>query len=301
MKTVLCEYTNGNVRVIRFADGTVIRWSYEDEFLFNYPENIDVKITNRCNQGCVMCHEGSKSDGKNAENLLGQAWVNSLHPYQEIAIGGGNIFEHPDLIFFLEKLKRSSIYANITVNQVHFLQNINLIRYLVKKQLVYGVGVSLTEPNEELYQAVKEFPNVVIHVIAGMLNEEVLRKLMEHGEDIKLLILGYKRLRRGEAYYQELAENITNNIKMLEEKLPILFDSFKVVSFDCLAIEQLHVKKYVPKQIWNQFFQGDDGTMTFYIDAVNKQFAKSSTASLEDRMPIENKTIDEMFHIIRRE
>ena len=52
---------------------------------------------------------------------------------------------------------------------------------------------------------------------------------------------------------------------------------FKVVSFDNLAIKQLDVQNKLTKNQWDEFYQGDDGTMTMYIDGVKQQFATTST------------------------
>ena len=105
MRKQIAEYDNGNVHVIRFSDGTVIRFSEDDEFNFAFPENMDVKITNRCTgTNCAWCHEGSGPKGEHGD-ILNAEWVDSLHPYTEMAIGGGNALEHPDLLPFLIKWK----------------------------------------------------------------------------------------------------------------------------------------------------------------------------------------------------
>lgn len=301
----IAEYQNGNVRVERFGDGTVIRYSKDDEFDFAFPENIDIKITNRCTgTNCAWCHEGSGPDGKHGD-ILNAPWVDTLFPFQEVAIGGGNPLEHPDLIPFLEKLKAKQVFANLTVNQIHFMQNYDVLKALSEKKLIRGIGVSFNYYDEEFLKILETFPNAVLHVIAGVLSERNLSQLMMH-HNLKLLILGYKRIRRGETFFQQdwelhnLAESgINKQINMIEDMLPMIFEAFKVTSFDCLAIEQLHIKNHVPKQTWKQSYQGEDGTMTFYIDAVNNQFAESSTAPLKKRYDIENRTVDEMFRIIK--
>ena len=304
MKIKIAEYDNGNVHVIRFDDGTVIRFSEDDEFDFAFPENMDVKICDRCDMGCVMCHEGSTLDGKLGD-IMNAAWVDTVHPFTEMALGGGNIFEHPDLIPFLKKLQDRNVFANITVNQVHFLKNQELLLDLSRKKLIWGIGVSLVKPTEELFTALKKFPNAVIHVIAGILDDHDLQILMDHGQDIKVLILGYKKLRRGNSYYLKdkneyhgYGTSIDWKIGMLERSLYMMFQYIHIVSFDCLAIEQLHVKSHVPPQVWDRFYQGDDGTMTFYIDMVNEQFAESSTASLDKRYSVLS-SVDEMFTKVR--
>ena len=47
------------------------------------------------------------------------------------------------------------------------------------------------------------------------------------------------------------------------------------------------------------FYGGDDGTVTFFIDLVKGVFARSSLSQIT--YPIGDKTIDEMFAIIKSE
>lgn len=72
---------------------------------------------------------------------------------------------------------------------------------------------------------------------------------------------------------------------------------FKVISFDNLAIEQLDVKRIVPDDKWEEFYMGDDGSFTFYIDMVKGEFAKNSLS--QERYPIGDISVDEMFNAIR--
>ena len=48
---------------------------------------------------------------------------------------------------------------------------------------------------------------------------------------------------------------------------------------------------------WNDYYCGDDGEYTFYVDLVEEQFARSSTNLC--RMNINNYSVKEMFNIIR--
>ena len=297
-RTKIAEYDNGNVHVIRFNDGTVIRYSEDDEFHFDFPENMDVKITNKCSgTNCSMCHEGSTPLGRHGD-IMNAKWVDSIHPFTEVALGGGNVLEHPDLLPFLNKLKKNNIYANITVNQIHFMNHVNFIKTLCDQNLIRGLGISLVKPSQSFLDTVRQFPNAVIHLIAGMIDGSTMRKLVERGEGLKVLVLGYKTLRRGEHYYDSHSEEIAWNVHMIETMLPTMFDTFEIVSFDNLALEQLHIRNHIPKQVWDRFYQGEDGTMTFYIDMVENQYAKNSTAKFEDRYPIHG-TVQTMFNDIR--
>ena len=114
---LLGMYRNGNFTTTLFSDGTKIRETKEDEFVPDFAESMDVKITNQCDMGCPFCHENSTINGKHGD-ILNEKFINTLHPYQEVAIGGGDVTSHPDLIPFLRKLKERKIIANITVNQI---------------------------------------------------------------------------------------------------------------------------------------------------------------------------------------
>lgn len=81
--------------------------------------------------GCPYCHEDSKLDGKHGD-ILNTKIIDTIRPFTELAIGGGNPLSHPDLILFLKTLKSKNIIANMTVNQNHFVSHQDLIRYLVK-------------------------------------------------------------------------------------------------------------------------------------------------------------------------
>ena len=295
---LLGRYMNGNVRTSIFSDGTKERFTMDDEFRPTFAENMDIKICNRCSAGCSYCHEGSTSGGK-LGNIMNEKFVDTLHPYQEVALGGGNVLEHPDLIPFLHKLKNKKIITNITLNQIHFENNLELVKNMVDQKLVYGLGVSLVNPTDEFINKIKEFPNAVVHVINGVVTSKEMLKLADH--ELKVLVLGYKTLRRGEEYYKNKVESIAANQQWMYNNLPSLLNKFAVLSFDNLAIEQLEIEKRwceFSDEPWDEFYAGDDGEFTYYIDMVERKFARSSTALFDKRYDLLD-DVDEMFKIIQ--
>lgn len=291
---ILGEYDNGNYHVTIYEDGTKVRETFDEnatEFIAEYPECMDVKITNRCGKGCSWCHENSTPDGEHGEILTAKFW-DTLKPYTEIAIGGGNTLEHPDLVTFLIKLKNLKLIPNMTVNQTHFMQNWALLKFLCEEKLIYGLGVSLVEPTEDFIEKIKEFPNAVIHIINGVVKKEQLAKLANN--DLKVLILGYKEFRRGVTYLEEHLVQVEMNKMALYDYLPDILNEFKVVSFDNLALEQLEVKRLLTEEEWDEFYMGNDGKYTMYIDLVKEQFALCSVAEerfdlLDDIKPMFDK------------
>jgi 5,10-methylene-tetrahydrofolate dehydrogenase/methenyl tetrahydrofolate cyclohydrolase len=85
---------------------------------------------------------------------------------------------------------------------------------------------------------------------------------------------------------------------MLSVVLPDILDNqwFSVVSFDNLALTQLNVKSLMSKEKWEEFYMGDDGAATMYVDMVKREFAKSSTST--ERYPLEDR-IETMFEKVR--
>lgn len=285
------KYINGNYKVAIFDDGTKIRRTEEDFWNASFPENIDLKITNKCDMRCPYCHENSTVAGEHG-NIMNMEFINTLVPFTEISIGGGNALSHPKLIPFLQKLKDRNIIANITVNQYHFMDCLDFIHKLVNRGLVKGVGVSLMNVTEEFIKEISKFENVVIHVINGVELVSNLEKLYDKG--LKVLILGYKEFRRGVDYYSKKVEI---RKLMLKEELPNFIEHFNVVSFDNLALEQLDVKSLMGDK-WETFYMGDDGQFTMYIDAVTETFASSSIMPVEDRLEITDSIFD-MFKVVK--
>ena len=294
---ILGIYKNGNFTTCIYEDGTKIRTTEKDIFIPEFAENMDIKITNYCDANCGFCHEGSTCSGKHGD-ILGAKFIDTLHPYQEVALGGGDATSHPDLIPFLRKLKEKKVIANLTVNQKHFMEKQELIEYLVNNKLIYGLGVSLINPTDEFISLIQKYPNAVIHVINGVITPSDIEKLSN--KNLKMLILGYKTLRRGENFLYSHSLEIAEKQSWLKENLSNLIPLFKVVSFDNLAIEQLEVQKLLSPEEWEEFYMGDDGTMTFYIDMVNQQFAKSSTADFNKRYTLLD-NVDEMFRKVKEE
>lgn len=296
------RYQNGNYTVsIDLDTGTKIRENDLDFFEAKFPESMDLKITNKCHNGCAFCHENSTRDGKHGD-IMSPSFIDKLHPYTEIAIGGGNPLEHPDLVTFLEKLKSLKMIPSMTIRQNDFMDNLDLITELVDKKLIYGLGISLvTTKQDGFIEAVQKFPNAVIHVINGIVTLDELEMLAYH--NLKILILGYKEVRRGkDLFYSDLATQswIMQLRKETYDMLPQIIDCrwFDVVSFDNLAIKQLNPQRLMSKEKWDEMYMGDDhadGKLTsasMYIDMVNKNFAANSCSPENERFELMDNIID---------
>lgn len=312
---ILGNYINGNHSVTIFEDGTKVkstghweefhegtkRWVEDDQdhFTYDFPENFDIKITDRCDGGCPYCHENSTVNGKHGDLRGMEPVFRSLHPGTEAAVGGGDLFSHPDAMWLLGILKEQGVIANITVNQRHVKRYRETILKCIKEELVHGIGISLTDSsNEEDIKIIDEFGNnAVIHVIAGIFSEKDLKFV--NGR--KILVLGYKDLRRGHTLLEKQSDEIKKNIQWLIAYLPQLKKDCKCISFDCLGLEQVDPKTVlnISDSEFNTLFQGSDTDVfdkdgnitccTMYIDVPNMKVARMSTAALDKRFDFTGK------------
>ena len=288
-------YKNGNAKIMLFDNGTrVIEYPDDEKLNVDFPLSMDCKITNKCPMGCPMCHEKSTPDGEHGD-IMGAEFINKLHKGTEMAIGGGAVTSHPDLVDFLYKLKKIGVRPSITVHQKEFERNETLIKYLIDNELIYGLGVSFSSKNDKLWSKILEYKNAVVHLINGIHGKEVFDYFAYNKS--KILILGYKDFGRGHDFLNtEMGKIIEEKMTWLNQNLKDYINKFDVVSFDNLAIEQLDVKNILSKEQWDEFYQGDDGTATMYVDLVKKQFAKTSTSS--ERFDLLD-NIEDMFNTIK--
>ena len=293
---MLGRYKNGNYTVTILKDGTKIRETEEDYFIPSFSENTDCKLTDKCSVGCPFCYEGCTSSGKHSEIDFNSPWLNSLHPFTELALNGNDL-DHPQLEELLVFLKGKSIITNLTVNEKQLIKGVEQLKEWQRNDMVYGIGVSFStgdfKTHQEAILATEGLDNVVFHTIAGVTTRGEYEMLS--AIHAKVLILGYKELGRGISYKEK--NDVDNKIKELKRSLNSLIEKCFVVSFDNLAIEQLGVKELLSESEWNEFYMGDDGQFTFYIDMVKNEYAKNSLST--ERFPIGNKTMDEMFNHIR--
>lgn len=83
------SYVNGNYTVDIYSDGTKTRTTEHDNFLPDFPESIDIKITDYCDLGCRFCHEMSTTIGKHSDLAMLLTILHKLPIGIELAIGGG--------------------------------------------------------------------------------------------------------------------------------------------------------------------------------------------------------------------
>ena len=271
---LLNKYLNGNVTVTLFDNGTKIQeWDDNEGAHPDYPNSMDIKITDYCDAGCKWCHEKSTIKGKHADLEYLLEIIQDLPKGTELAIGGGNPLSHPGLVPFLISCKSLGLIPNLTVNYFHIIAQYPLINKLIDNKLIYGLGLSIPDDfDDSIINLINKKDNVVYHVIAGVNDLSILDKIKNSCVQ-KCLILGYKDYGRGQQYR---SQEVTNNLQNWTDNLGQYIKKIHL-SFDNLALKQLNIKQYLTDEEWSRFYCGTDGAFTMYIDAIEQKYAMSST------------------------
>ena len=262
---LLAKYKNGNYNVKLYDDGTKIRYNDLDNLTPEFAESMDVTITTVCDGGCEYCYLGCTTKGKHAD--LNNPILETVHAGTEMAINA-NDCSHPQLDKFLERMKNKGVIVNMTINQKHLHKNIDRLKNWQNNHLVWGIGVSLTNSSDpNLIADIKQLKNVVLHVIDGCFSKEDIENLK--GNNLKLLILGFKHKGRGVDYYNKNKEEVDTNIAFLRDHLAEYKSQFDGFGFDNLAIEDLELIKKIDPNQWALYHMGSEGEFTMFVSLVD--------------------------------
>ena len=280
-------YINGNYFVsINSYTGTKKKRALRvgESLIAEFPDSIDLKITNSCSWNCPFCHESSNPRGKTFDIRKTQEILEQLPKVGiELAIGGGNLFDIPDqTLKFLKWANKHSFITRITLNQKDmekiFYRTNKIYRKIAEE--VGGIGISINRYIENpiktpqyTYRINNLYAKSVFHVIIGVLPVNNLKKILEDKEVYKkILILGFKQF--GRASGMEIKH--LDEWKSIIRKFIKSNNSNKTVGFDNLAIEQLGLKDFMDDETWDSSYFGNEFSSSMYIDAVKGEFAPTS-------------------------
>lgn len=301
--TLLAKYQNGNATVELSDDGTRVITSPDSSFKFEYPLNLDIRVSTKCSFGrnpktgkgiCDFCHESATTDGVECDYEELKHTLDELPEGIELAIGCNNLTEGFE--DFITWCGHRGFIVNVTINQGHLNRDYKSLLGLSLNGLVYngvikGLGVSYrSELKWDVLTGVLKYPNTVFHVIAGIDNFEDVLSLKDKGVK-KILILGEKDF----GFNEGKVDLKSQSHKEWYWWVSKFFTEFDTVSFDNLALEQLDIRRFFTHEQWEVFNQGE---YSFYINAVDKYFAPSSRSN--DITSWNNISIREYFKYLNK-
>jgi hypothetical protein len=277
-------YQNGNTRVMLFPNGTKIRQIPDSgEVLLEYPESIDLKITDQCNRECAFCYERSCSSGKHGN--LDHPILDTLVAGTELAIGGGDPLLHDGLVPFLQKMWVKGVICNLTIHCESYFEHKVFVDWLCRTRLVHGLGLSIGDKSDIKNIVITHQNATILHTI---INITPTATIIELSMRYKVLLLGNKTQQPDNITINELQAFISSN----QPKVNGLY-------FDNLACDQLDIKSIVNENVWSQRYMGDDGKFTMFVDLVRERGYTSSLVDREKGLPLADyKTISELFQNI---
>ena len=260
-----------------------------------FPELVDLKITNKCSNGCKFSFMSSTPGGKHADikflkNVIDQFGTPGRKNYHrvEFSIGGGNVLEYPELDALFSYMKQKGHVINITINakDIETIKNNNILFNTIQNY-VDGIGISVLDvadlkPANELdVKLLKNKKHVVLHLIPEYLGFAKTKEIIMTANEMKrewengspsynwfppILFLGFKQMGRA---------NNTSVSRLTDDELYSLF-SFN----NGLSIDTTFAKTYEDWIKANMSYKysitWNEGEFSMYIDGVKRYAYKSS-------------------------
>ena len=289
----MIRYKNGNAEVVLETNGTRTITFPESGLKLEFPLNIDIRVQTFCPFGlnqktgkavCSFCHESANTVGLEADYEKLKDLLLEIPAGTELAIGCNQYTSGLDS--FLGWARDKGYVCNLTVNQL-FLSSPKYKKKIldsISESKIKGLGIS--HRGNMTKDSYIDYENTVVHVIAGIDSVEEVLKLKDIGVT-KVLVLGEKDF----GFNSGKVELKSDCHKQWYRNILKVIKAFAVVSFDNLALEQLNVKRFLYKNYWESFYQGEH---SFYINAVDQYFSPSSRSGLKKGY----KSIKEYFNEI---
>lgn len=280
----------------------------------DFPELVDLKISDYCDLGCSFCYQNSTRRGKHGDLQVIKDIISKLGHLGtfEIAIGGGEPLQYPHLEEVIHHANACGVTSNFTTKDYKALAKRNdLLHY------VGGVAVSVATP-EEAREAIKwladlttaELARVSFQVPVGAQTYEQFVELIATiacYSVSRVTLLGYKQVGRGTASKYHSFEDKLGDIFFKQE--PYRWDEtrfYTAAVYPRLSVgidTQLAVKASafianLPSQVVDKVVMYKEGLHSCYIDAVKKQIAPSSYCSTELYQPLIIDQIGDIFNEI---
>jgi len=269
--SIAVRFDKNAVALFSRKDGTKVRFAVGSYTKASLPELVDIKITDFCSFGCSFCYQASTLQGKHAsmENMdfiiaeLAKAKV------FEVAIGGGDPLEYPDIVEVLKKFKDAGIVPNFTTKFPAKVRK----AWPEIGDVIGGFAYS-AENAAQIRSAAKVMrmipkEKVNLHYVMGLGPREHFREYLQAAHEVgyRVTLLGYKTTGRGKDVIPHPYDWWVDEVSSL-----IASDECPDLSIDTPLAEQYEGRMPVD----NHMFHTREGAFSAYIDAVALTMGASS-------------------------
>ena len=241
------------------------------------PELVDMKITDYCAFGCSFCYQGSTTLGKHAtlSNITSVIEMMRKAKVFEVAIGGGEPTDHPDLIAILTRFRTAGITPNFTTKSPGWVK-----RNWAQVGGLVGAFALSCEKAKDVESAAKTLSGIPrdrvnLHYVMGLEDEAGFVAFLRaaHHYNFRVTLLGYKTVGRGSEFTPHDYSNWVDMVRLL-----VAIGACPTLSIDTPLAAQYAKSMPVPKYS----FHTKEGFVSAYIDAVQMGLGPSSF----DRKPL---------------
>lgn len=177
------------------------------ELIPEYPELVDIKLTDVCHIGCTWCYQDSTSDSLHGDFNVITNVIKSLPKWTEVAFGGGDVLMHPQIVEILKFARKHGLTSsNVTMNWQSIMRYPDKVREVMP--LLDAIGVSITGKGQ-IKQVVGKLKSIewftpsriCFHIIPDLYSKDLIIKVLdeikEHSAESDVLFLGFKTNGRG--------------------------------------------------------------------------------------------------------
>lgn len=252
------------------------------------PELVDLKITSRCNNDAPCrkyCYQSASRGGEHASLDTIEKYADLLCDLQvfEVALGGGEPLEHPDLIRILRAFRERGVVPSFSTRRSDWLTDEAMRRDIF--DLVGAVGFSVNSVSEYngIRELVEEEPTRKVkfqHVVGSTTRAallEIVRSMVERQYSTRsLLLLGYKSVGNG----ARVAPHKFNALNFIRDHCRY------GVGVDTQLVKQIGMQ-HLSEITSRVLITPEEGKFSCYIDPFSSTVAPSSYAD-----PNEHRRID---------
>ncbi len=304
-KNVVCLKDGKVWKVFNQNNGEKIRFSFEDNVRYDKsdtPELVDLIITNKCHMGCPYCYRGCTPSGKHADigfvkDIIRSLENKNLHVF-EVAIGGGDILEYPqlgELCAYISYNKENKIVFNTTLNCQSFtIENFERIKLVLNSFTGIAISVKSIEDIQSVITYTRRCFDVnskwriSFQCIPELMSYDELRKIIDKGGN-NITFLGFKHTGRGSSSEFSAAAGFEENKKPFRKIVQDIHKKHLFCRWFGVDTELLKNFPELKKTQAEWAYTEGEGKFSCCIDAVDGYVLPSSYSEYKDEYKFPDK------------
>lgn len=237
-----------------------------------FPELVDLSVGNACTTGCRYCYRGSTPEGgwAKAEDVIRIA--NNLFEGGtfEVALGGGDPMQHPDIDKIVTNISMYDQTRNlyVTTRETAFLKDAKRVEVLSKHVRAWGFSVDTAKGAERaqklFQQAGISGDRLNFQVVVGVVGEAEIRKILSQAKmgNNTVTLLGHKTTGFG------------HKAKIHDVSPEVLKEYVGRISIDTVLARKWN--EWLKANAWKGSYETQEGRFSAFIDAQTKMLYRSS-------------------------